>query len=103
MVGIAIINGDWNDADYVSETVELKTNEELEKFKRAIKLVNKIFDGEDVHDSIENAMDDDDLSDSDKELLNWIKKYFPYGYEGESIHSYDVKLYTGNDIKRDFI
>lgn len=102
MVGIAIINGDWNDADYVTETVELKTNEELEKFKKAIKLVNKIFDGEDLHDSIENAIDNN-LSDSDKELLNWIEKYFPYGYEGEPIHSYDVKLYIGSDIKRDFV
>lgn len=103
MVGIAIINGDWNDADYVTETLELESTEEVKNFKKAINLLNKIFDGEDVHNSIENAMDDDDLSDSDKELLDWIKDYFPYGYEGNRIHDYSISLYTGNNIKRDFV
>lgn len=100
MSNIVIINGDWNDGDYITSVSELN-DEELEKFEKAIDIVEAVFDGEDLHSSIENAVDSNkNLTDSDKILLDWIQDYFPYGYEGNGIHDYDITIYKDVDLNK---
>lgn len=101
MLHLVIIEGDWNDGDYVTKINELN-EEDYQKFLKAKEALKKLYIDDDLHWAIECAIENADEADEDceaaftqeeLELLEWVKELFPYGYEGEGIHDYNIMHY----------